>query len=242
MAKKTLKRSAAKARKQAGKPRSARGQNRRAKILDAAAELFLDHGFGETSIDAIVERSGGSKATLYSYFPTKEDLFHAVVDDIVSNKQPPALESGDDLRTALISFALQRMKVVFSSQHRLLLRLIVAERDRFPAIAAMYYEYGPQRSHDLLVDYMGQLKTLGLLAIDNAEESAEFLIGMLLHQWYLVQLYLQAPPPSESAMRNRATHVVDRFLEAFGWPEIAHAGSATRRARSGTHTRSTTKK
>lgn len=241
MARKTGKKKSARTQDQTATPRSARGQNRRAKILAAAAELFLDHGFGETSIDAIVERSGGSKATLYSYFPTKEDLFHAVVDDIVSNRQPPALEAGDDLRTALISFALQRMKVVFSSQHRLLLRLIVAERDRFPAIAAMYYEHGPQRSHDLLVDYMGKLKTLGLLAIDNAEESAEFLIGMLMHHWYLVTLYLQAPPPSETAMRNRATHVVDRFLEAFGWPEKARAGARSRRAQPGTVKKRSTK-
>lgn len=200
-------------------PRSPRGQKRRARILQAAAELFLDRGYGETAIDAIVERSGGSKATLYSYFPTKEDLFHAVVDDIVSNRQQPPNEVSGDLRAALIMLAVQRMKVVFSSQHRQLLRLIVAEHDRFPAIAAMYYEHGPKRSHDMLVGYMWQLKERGLLQIDSPEESAEFLIGMLVHQWYLVQLYLQAPPPSEQAMHERATHVVDRFLEAFGYPE-----------------------
>ena len=199
--------------------RSTRGQKRRAKILRAAARLFLDHGYGETSIDAIVARSGGSKATLYSYFPSKEELFHAVIDDIVSNRQQAVLEASGDLRAALITFALQRMRVVFSTQHRQLLRLIVSERDRFPAIAAMYFEHGPKRGHDLLVDYMKQLKTNGLLQIDSPVESAEFLIGMLVHQWYLMQLYLQGPPPTERAMRERATHVVDRFLEAFGFPQ-----------------------
>ncbi len=203
------------------KPKSARGRNRRAKILKAAADLFLDHGYGETSIDAIVDRCGGSKATLYNYFSTKEELFHAVIDDIVSNRQKPDLDISEDLRTTLITFALQRMKVVFSSQHRQLLRLIVAERDRFPQIAAMYYEHGPKRSHDLVVSYMERLKSRGLLEIDNPEESAEFLIGMLLHHWYLAQLYLQTPPPSERSMRDRATHVVDRFLDAFGFPEDA---------------------
>lgn len=213
-------------------PRSTRGQMRRAKILKAAADLFLEYGYGETSVDAIVERSGGSKATLYNYFPTKEDLFHAVVDEIVSNREEPALEAAGDLRTALKTFALQRMKVVFSSQHRQLLRLIVAERDRFPHIARMYYEHGPKRSHDLIVNYMGQLRDRGFLDIDNPEESAEFLIGMLLHHWYLSQLYLQAPPPSEHAMRERAAHVVDRFLEAFGYPEVAgsHSGQSPRKA------------
>lgn len=201
------------------RPRSPRGQKRRAKILQAAAELFLDRGYSETAIDAIVERSGGSKATLYSYFPTKEELFHAVVDDIVSNRQQPPVEMSQDLPSAMIMLAVQRMKVVFSRQHRQLLRLIVAEHHRFPKIAAMYYEHGPRRSHDMLVEYMQQLKARGLLQIDSPEESAEFLIGMLVHQWYLVQLYLEEPPPSEQAMHERATHVVDRFLEAFGYPE-----------------------
>lgn len=210
-------------------PRSTRGQKRRVKILKAAADLFLEYGYGETSIDAIVERSGGSKATLYNYFPTKEDLFYSVVDEIVSNRRDPALEVEGDLRAALVTFALQRMKVVFSSQHRQLLRLIVAERDRFPHIAHMYYEHGPKRSHDLVVNYMTQLRDRGLLDIDNPEESAEFLIGMLLHHWYLSQLYLQAPPPSEHAMRDRATHVVDRFLEAFGFPEATGKAGSRRR-------------
>lgn len=221
MINKTTRRGASRQSDKAEKPRSTRGQNRRVRILRAAAELFLDHGYGDTSIDAIVERAGGSKATLYNYFPTKDDLFHAVIDDIVSNRQQPELDDDENLREALIKFGLQRMKVVFSSQHRLLLRLIVAERDRFPTIAAMYYEHGPRRSHDLLVDYMSQLKQRGLLAIDNPEESAEFFIGMLLHHWYLAQLYLQAPAPSERAMRDRAIHVVDRFLDAFGLPEQA---------------------
>ena len=65
---------------------SSRGQQRKAKILSAATRLFLSEGYGETSIDAIVEKSGGSKATLYSYYPTKADLFRAVVDSIVTKK------------------------------------------------------------------------------------------------------------------------------------------------------------
>lgn len=200
-------------------PQSSRGQRRQEKILKAAAELFLKDGYGETSIDAIVEKSGGSKATLYSYFPTKADLFRAVVDDVVRNRAAPELVPSGDIRATLVEFAVQRMRVVFSRRHRGLLRLIIAERERFPDIARTYFEHGPKRSHDLVVDYMARLKSQGSLAIDDPEESAEFLIGMLLHQWYIAQLYLRAPPPSDRAMRERATHVVDRFLEAFGYAE-----------------------
>lgn len=198
-------------------PVSSRGQERQARILQAATTLFLKTGYGETSIDAIVEQSGGSKATLYSYFPTKGELFRAVVDSVVSNRADPELEPSDDVRKVLTGFAVQRMRIVFSPRHRALLRLIVAERERFPDIARMYYERGPKRSHDLLVDYMQGLKREGILDIDSAEEAAEFFIGMLLHQWYIAQLYIRSSAPSLSDMRKRASHVVARFLDCFGY-------------------------
>jgi len=200
-------------------PASPRGQERRQRILQAATDLFLKTGFGEVSIDAIVERSGGSKATLYRYYPTKGALLRAVIDSVVANREEPELEPTDDIRSALSTFAEQRMRVVFSRRHRALLRLIIAERERFPDIAQLYYERGPQRSHDLLVEYLQQLKQRKSLDIGDAEESAEFFIGMLLHQWYIAQLYVRPSPPTAEERHHRAIHVVDRFLEAFAWPD-----------------------
>ena len=199
-------------------PFSKRGQIRKARILKAATTLFLKHGYGETSVNTIVARSGGSKATFYSYFPTKDVLLRAVVDAIVSNRDEPELQTTEDIRVSLGTFAEHRLRVVFSRQHQALLGLIVAERERFPDIAKMYFERGPGRSHDLLVDYMRQIKEHGRLDIESAEESAEFFIGMLLHQWYISQLFLRSSPPTSAAMRERADHVVGRFLEAFRKP------------------------
>ena len=199
------------------RPVSLRGQERQARILQAATELFLETGFGATSIDAIVERSGGSKATLYSYYPTKGALLRAVIDGVVANREEPELDPEDDVRKALIAFGEERMKVVFSDHHRALLRLIISETDRFPDIAQLYYERGPQRSHDLLVEYLQVLKKRQILKIESVGESAEFLIGMLLHHWYVAQLYVRPSPPTAEERLHRATHVVDRFLEAFDW-------------------------
>lgn len=199
-------------------PSSKRGQLRKASILKAATTLFLKHGYGETSVNMIVARSGGSKATFYSYFPTKDVVLRAVVDSIVSNREEPELQPTEDIRTALRIYAEHRLRVVFSRRHQALLGLIVAERERFPDIALMYFERGPRRSHDLLVEYMRQLQEHGRLGIESAEESAEFFIGMLLHQWYISQLFLRSAPPTTEAMRQRADHVVGRFLEAFRKP------------------------
>ena len=194
---------------------SSRGEQRKAKILSAATKLFLSDGYGETSIDAIVEKSGGSKATLYSYYPTKADLFRAVVDSIVTTQEGPELGSLENVRETLVTFSEHRLRVVFSSNHRALMRLIISERDRFPDIARMYYEQGPLHSHMVLRDYFEILIERGVLDIRSADEACEFFRGMLLHQLYIEQLYLGASPLSAEELGVKARHVVDRFLEAY---------------------------
>jgi AcrR family transcriptional regulator len=196
-------------------PVSSRGQKRKAKILSAATELFLTVGYGETSIDAIVEISGGSKATLYGYYPTKADLFRAVVDSIVTHHEGPVLQSLDNVRDTLIAFAEHRLRVIFTREHRALIRLIVAERERFPDIARMYYEQGPLHGHAMLRDYFVSLIEQGSIGMRSADEACEFFRGMLMHQRYIEQLYLDAQPLSAEEIGVKARHVVDRFLDAY---------------------------
>ena len=196
-------------------PASARGQQRKARILAAATKLFLKEGYGDTSIDAIVEKSGGSKATLYSFYPTKADLFRAVVDSIVVSNEGVELKSLDNVRDTLVNFSEERLRVVFSRKHRALMRLIIGERDRFPDIARMYYERGPLHGDTLLRDYFETLIDKGLIDIRSPVEASEFFRGMLMHQRYIDQLYLNAPVPSAEEVSVRARHVVDRFLEAY---------------------------
>lgn len=212
-----------KARKQKSKrakksaPASSRGQQRRARILESATELFLNIGYGETAIDAIVDKSGGSKATLYSYFATKADLFRAVVEDVVSGSTFPDMIVEDDVRETLIAFARDRMSVVFSRRHRSLMGLIIAERGRFPDIARTYYETGPLHSHEVLRKYFVALIDQKRIVIESADEAAEFLRGMLMHQWYIDQLYMNAPAPTARKIAERAEHIVDRFLESYDY-------------------------
>lgn len=196
-------------------PNSSRGRERLARILDAATDLFLRDGYGPTSIDSILEVSGGSKATLYNYFPTKDDLFRAVIDEVVSSETPPRLDGGADPRTTLIELSVQRLEIVFSPRHRSLLRLIIAERDRFPDLARMYYERAPLRTRALLIDYLRELERRSVLDAGTAEEAAEFFIGMVAHQWILEVLLLGGERPSSDAIRDRAVRVVDRLLRAF---------------------------
>jgi AcrR family transcriptional regulator len=184
-------------------------------MLGAATELFLRDGYEQTSIDAILVQSGGSKATLYAYFPTKEDLFRAVIDGVMVNNAQPPLDTSRDVRSMLTEFAVDRLHIIFSARHRAVLRLIIAERERFPDLAKLYYERGPLKSHNLVTEYLAALKRHDLLDVDDADEAAEFFVGMLMHRWYKELLLLAAETPSAAALQQRSEHVVGRFLEAF---------------------------
>jgi len=197
-------------------PQSARGRTRLNKILEAATELFLKVGYEQTSIDAILLKSGGSKSTLYAYFPTKQELFRSVIDTVVDNSDlGTALDITLNARLVLTEFAVSRQRIVLSERHRAVLGLVIAERDRFPDLAQIYWERGPQRSGRQLITYLEALRNREVLAIDNAEEAAEFFIGMLFQRWLKPLYYVRQPAPTEALLRARAERVVARFWAAY---------------------------
>lgn len=205
-------------------PSSSRGRQRLSRILNAATELFLRDGYGATSIDSILEVAGGSKATLYNYFPTKDDLFRAVIDDVLSTAEKTALESNHDARQALTAFFSRRLTGLFSERHHALLRLIIAERGRFPDLARMYYERGPLRTRRVLSEYFRELEQHGLMPDGFAEEAADYLLGAMVH-WWVIEVLLLGGPPSQEEIESRASRVVDRFVTAFQRAASAESGA-----------------
>jgi AcrR family transcriptional regulator len=199
----------------AAEPQSLRGRERYTRIIASATELFLRDGYSETSIDRILDQSGGSKATLYSYFPTKDDLFRAVTDAVVENDRQPELDAHDDMFVTLKAFAEQRLNVIFSPSHRALLRVVIAERQKFPDLARTYHETGPRRSRELLAAYLTDLDAEGKLAIDDPSTAAGFFIGMLSHEWYSRSLLLDEVPPTPEVARQRAELVARLFVNAY---------------------------
>src|ERR1700758_4260779 len=75
------------------RPRSAQADE---KVLDAAAELFAERGIDATSMDAIAEASGVSKATIYKHWPDKDALSLEVMGYLHGlDEEPPVFDSGD---------------------------------------------------------------------------------------------------------------------------------------------------
>ena len=197
----------------AGKPpASDRGRSREAAIVEAATRHFLDFGYGATTLDAIAKQAGGSKSSLYRFFPTKGDLFQAVVASVVADTGGVRLDPDAEVYGSLFDFAFERLCVVFAPQHWSLLRLIMAERDRFPRIANAYVQIGPRRSRERLAAYLHALDERGSLRAEAPREAADFFVGMLMHEWYVKHLYSAQRLPTKAQKRRRARRVVRSFL------------------------------
>ncbi len=109
----------------------------RDRILDVATELFFDHGYGLTSIEAVARRTGISKRTFYHRFADKSALFEAVVHRIIEHMRPPAdvpLLEGSTLEEKLRRLAGLILRAALSPPAIALHRLVIAESARFPQL------------------------------------------------------------------------------------------------------------
>lgn len=199
-------------------PVTNRGWARRRKVLSAAKDQFLKLGYEKTTIDGIIGKCGGSKSSLYRYFPTKADLFRAVVHSIVAGEDGPEIDYSLPMRSALVRYAELRMKVVFSRTHMDLVRLVVSESRGFPDLGQMYYEEGPKRSRRVLAEYLYELRNSGVIDVDDIEESVQLFVGMLIHERHLRNLLLgPTGPGSEEDVRRWAVCAVDTYLKSIDW-------------------------
>jgi AcrR family transcriptional regulator len=122
--------------------------SRRKAFVDAARDAFFAHGYAATTMSSIARAVGGSKTTLWSYFPSKEALFAAVVDDVVG-RFADALDMGMPLDgpvpDVLRAFGNVLTSTLTADPFLSLYRLVVSEADRFPVLAETFYQRGPVR-------------------------------------------------------------------------------------------------
>jgi AcrR family transcriptional regulator len=132
--------------KLAAKPaanRAERAAERRGAIIEAAMEEFISRGFAATRLDDIAKRAGVAKGTIYLHFKDKESMFEelirtAIVPLVVRlSAAPPRPDAS--VRDMIEAFAKTFIEQVATTRRGDIVRLIVAEGPRFPAVADFYY-------------------------------------------------------------------------------------------------------
>ena len=162
-----------------GRPRSEAG--RRA-ILDAAAELQLDRGLAAVTMDAIAERAGVSKATIYRWWPTKEAVALDALQADWATTRPRRRDTGT-LRGDLLGLLRPWVRRVGSRPYARLIAALVTEAHNDAAFAAQYRERFVEPRRDEAREIFQRAIERGEIPPDTKVEVAvDLLYGPLYHR------------------------------------------------------------
>lgn len=194
---------------------------RREQLIAVAEQLFLQHGFANTSVNAIVRDAGGSLATLYAEFGSKEALFESVLSERAARffpEEQSARRQTLDAQAELRALATHMLKRMLSDDGLAVYRIAVHEAPRFPALRKALLEVGMPGLLDRTARYLRGLADRDALAIGESGEAARLAASQFIA---LVQgqLVFSAACGGEISARTRATHVneaVKGFLGMYG--------------------------
>lgn len=201
--------------------REARREERRDAILDVAAGSFLENGYAGTTMSGIASALGGSKGTLWSYFPSKEVLFGAVLDRATLAFREEL--EGVLRHEASFEATLQKLGESFiakmSSRDAVsLYRLVVGESKRFPEIGRIFYERGPQRTLERLADFLSAAMQAGLVRQTDPFAAAQYLVSLYFARSQQRMLTGVCESLTAAEVREQAAGAAEVFLRAFAAP------------------------
>ncbi len=192
--------------------------DRRTAILEAAAQVFFEQGYAATSIDAIIERIGGSKRNIYSEFGNKEGLFTA----LVSESADAALSAlsvdhfgGKDLSEILLEFGRRLLEIYMSPGLIGVYRSIMSEALRFPELAKAFYQKGPGRASDRLAEVLQEARDRGEIQLDDCHWAADHFVGMFRDNLHLRVVLGLRPPPTPAEAEAAVTSAIGIFLHGI---------------------------
>ena len=191
---------------------------KRQAILDAAGAVFRERGFGGASMSQVAERIGGSKATLYRYFSSKEDLFLATMLDAAIETAREAFDGLDpakDPRRSLERFGAAHLAVVLSPANLAVRRILIAEGQRSGA-GQRLYERGPKVTWSRMADYLGALMARGVLRAAEPWTAAMHLRGLLEADIVNRALMGAETDIRPARLKRLAAEAADVLLRAYG--------------------------
>ena len=193
-------------------------EDRVAELLDIATEVFMEHGFEGASTNEIAKRANCSKTTLYCRFPTKQELFIAVLErrmEAMFKELESALPVDAPLEETLMEFGARVLRIALSEEKIRLQRVVSMEAERFPELAARYFELGPDRGCERLSLYFCEQIKRGRLINEDPDLMAEHLISLLTGgpvTWRMLGLRNDSDPKDQGIRLQAAMRV---FLRAY---------------------------
>ncbi|MBC3919621.1 TetR/AcrR family transcriptional regulator [Undibacterium sp. CY18W] len=195
-----------------------RTEARRNAILVAATDLFKEMGYERASMNELAKRLGGSKATLYGYFMSKEELFAAVVQAVSTAHLLEAVaelsanaSNKSTLESQLRQFGERMMQVVTNDQSALAVcRMVVAESGHSD-VGQVFYQSGPAEAINAIAELLKAAMERGELRQADPKITALQFMALVTAENDM-RLFQRDPPPVAT---EQVRAMVDRAIEAF---------------------------
>jgi TetR/AcrR family transcriptional regulator of autoinduction and epiphytic fitness len=210
------------------KPRQIRtrlDEERLTELLDVATEVFIAEGFSAASTNEIARRANSSKTTFYSRFPTKEQLFNAVIQRRMTGifqAVAAALPENPPIEQTLHNFGSALIRLALSEDQIKLVRVVSMESAKFPELGKRFYKLGPKRGEEDLAEYFKRQIERGRLPKDDTRQMAQHVLSLITGgpvNWYV--LGFEPSPLSKNSLRKHLNSAVRTFLKAYG----SHSGA-----------------
>jgi AcrR family transcriptional regulator len=195
-----------------------RTETKRQDIIDVASQLFQENGFDRTSMSMISERLGGSKATLYGYFRSKEELLHAVLDYDVTEQADRLMQeflTAKNLRQGLINLGIAYMTRRLAKGPITNTR-IIANQPNESGIGKQFYDRVLRPAWQRLSNRMEVLMGEGLLKQGDPWVMAMQWKGLCEWDMFEKRLLGAITEGDPEEIKRAATHAADAFLQLYG--------------------------
>ncbi|MGZ3145889.1 TetR/AcrR family transcriptional regulator [Lentzea chajnantorensis] len=190
-------------------------EQKRAAIVDAATALFLESGYDKTSLARIADAAGVSKATLFKQFPTKAELFDAIVTDYWQSDDGALTPPPGDPAAGLTALGNRYVALLTRPGMVALFRIVIAEAPRFPELGQTQFRLGKQPFFDAVRDYLAAESGAGTLTVPDPVLAATQFLGMISNFAFWPRMLLVNWAPTAKAMAHSVDEAVRTVLARY---------------------------
>lgn len=198
-----------------------KSDEKRQAILDIAKECFSQQGVNATSMSQLAKQLGGSKATLYNYFSSKEEIFAAVMQSSATEQISNSFLSLDierDVRTSLTEFGYNFLDSILTPDAISIYRMAITEADRSD-IGRHFYNNGPKKGWKHLSEYIARQIDKGQLRSCDAWIAAMQFKALLSSEYVEQYAFAAIEKPNQQQIKITTEQAVSAFMALYGMPE-----------------------
>ena len=193
---------------------------KRAAVIEAATEEFLSRGFSGTSMDRIAEVANVSKRTVYDHFPSKDDLFQAIVDEILQRVgEMPSHEYSEEkpLDEQLLAIGNTFATTITGRDFMKLSKVVISRFIQSPEWARNTLKAHARLRQDMIAFFKAGKKD-GRLKISNPEKAAAQFCGLIKEIAFWPELMAGQEPISTRERNAAVKAAVEIFLAHYRQP------------------------